>query len=60
MCKFSYEPSNRFNIFLADSLHDGFDFLLSFTSFAQQFCMLLIRIVLPTTVQTVSATKVED
>jgi len=50
MCEFSYESSNRFNIFFANSLHDGLNLLLRLTSLPQQFGMLLIRIILPTTI----------
>lgn len=53
MSELSNSSANRFDIFLADSLHQSFDFLLSISSEAYELRVNEVRLVLPATIQSI-------
>lgn len=53
MAEFPYEPSLRFDIFLANTLHDGLYLPLCIGTPAQEVWVTCWRFVLPTGVETV-------
>lgn len=54
MTQFADKAPNRFNVFFADTLHEGLDLLLGNASSSNQFRMHQIHVVFPTTIQTVA------